>query len=592
MNDGSKVKLDGSKLAVINARFEGVARKMSNTLLRTGRSGVLNRARDFSCCIVTADCELLTAAESLPIHTLSGPDIMAKCMKDYHPDLRRGDAFLHNSPYHGCSHPADHSLLVPVFDDEGRHRYTVVAKAHQADIGNASPTTYNGEATDVYNEGALIFPAVKMQSDFEFVADIVRMCRMRIRVPEQWYGDLLAMVGAARIGEREIEILAAEYGWDTLAAFSGLWFDYSEKFARLAISRLPAGHVDSSSSHDSLPGIVDHEIPIKVGITVEPEQSRVTLDLTDNMDCVPCGLNVSEACARTSAMIGLFNSIDHSIPKNAGSFRCVEVKIRPGSVAGGALHPFSCSVATTNVSDRIANSVQKGLAELANGIGMAEIGASLPASHGVISGIDPRNQEPYINQIFLGSSAGGASSSADGWLHYSHAGNGGMGFIDSVELTELYHPIRIYKRGFVMDTGGAGRQRGAPSKYVEYGPVDCDMKVAYVVDGAKNNAKGARGGHSGGAIKQHKKVNGEVNGQTEALPACGVITMQANQRFVIRTNGGGGYGNPQERKRNLVEHDLREGWISKTQARDTYGWSGDFPARNSHAVSSYQMDED
>jgi len=468
------------------------------------------------------------------------------------------------------------------------------AKAHQADIGNASPTTYNGEAVDVYNEGALIFPAVKLQSDFEFVADIVRMCQMRIRVPEQWYGDLLAMVGAARIGEQEIEILAAEYGWDTLAEFSGLWFDYSEKIARLAIRQLPGGHVDSSSSHDSLPGIVDHEIPINVGITVDPVEGRVTLDLTDNMDCVPCGLNVSEACARTSAMIGLlnvseacartsamiglFNSIDHSIPKNAGSFRCVDVKIRPGSIAGGALHPFSCSVATTNVSD--------------DGIGMAEIGASLPASHGVISGIDPRNQEPYINQIFLGSSAGGASSSADGWIHYSHAGNGGMGFIDSVELTELYHPIRIYKRGFVMDAGGAGRQRGAPGKYVEYGPVDCEMKVAYVSDGAKNNARGARGGHSGGAVRQHKTFGGEVNGQTEALPACGVITMRANERFLIRTNGGGGYGNPHERDRDLVEHDLREGWISKAQARDSYGWSGDFPARNSHAVSSYELDEE
>ncbi len=587
MNDDVNVKLDGSKLAIINARFEGVARKMSNTLLRTGRSGVLNRARDFSCCIVTADCELLTAAESLPIHTLSGPDIMVRCMKEYHPDLRRGDAFLHNSPYHGCSHPADHSLLVPVFDDDGRHRYTVVAKAHQADIGNSSPTTYNGAATDVYNEGALIFPAVKLQSDFEFIGDIVRMCQMRIRVPEQWYGDLLAMVGAARIGEQEIEILAAEYGWEVLGEFSGLWFDYSEKIARLAIQGMPAGYIEASSTHDMLPGIVDHEIPINVAITVDPEQRNVTLDLTNNMDCIPCGLNVSEACARTSAMIGLFNSIDHSIPKNAGSFRCVEVKIRSGSIAGGALHPYSCSVATTNVSDRIANSVQRGIAELFDGAGMGEIGAALPASHGVISGIDPRNDEPYINQIFLGSAAGGASSSADGWLHYAHAGNGGMAFVDSIELTELYHPIRIYKRGFVMDGGGAGRQRGAPSKYIEYGPIDCDMKVAYVADGAKNNARGVRGGKSGGAISQHK----EFKGQREALPACGVVTMHADERFIIKTNGGGGYGNPQGRARSLVERDLREGWISEDQARDTYGWTGDVPARNAYAVQSYEQEQ-
>jgi len=59
---------DGVRLALLNNRFEGIARKMANTLLRTGRSGVLNIARDFSCAIVTRGDELLAAAESLPIH--------------------------------------------------------------------------------------------------------------------------------------------------------------------------------------------------------------------------------------------------------------------------------------------------------------------------------------------------------------------------------------------------------------------------------------------------------------------------------------------------------------------------------------------
>ena len=70
-----KTGIDGVRLALLNRRFEGIVRKMSNTLLRTGRSGVLNTARDFSCCIVTAENELLAAAESLPIHVLSGPDL-------------------------------------------------------------------------------------------------------------------------------------------------------------------------------------------------------------------------------------------------------------------------------------------------------------------------------------------------------------------------------------------------------------------------------------------------------------------------------------------------------------------------------------
>ncbi|MEK9902104.1 MAG: hydantoinase B/oxoprolinase family protein, partial [Rhodospirillaceae bacterium] len=71
--DPGKDSFDGVQLALLSNRLDGIVKKMANTLLRTGRSGVLNMARDFSCCIVTADCDLLAAAESLPIHVLSGP---------------------------------------------------------------------------------------------------------------------------------------------------------------------------------------------------------------------------------------------------------------------------------------------------------------------------------------------------------------------------------------------------------------------------------------------------------------------------------------------------------------------------------------
>src|SRR5690349_8313162 len=149
---------DAVRLALVSNRFEGIVRAMMNTLLRTARSAILNTARDFSCCILTAEDEMLAMAESIPVHVMGGPDLMAAWMKRLHPVLRRGDAFLHNSPYHGNSHAADWCVLIPVIDDEGAHRYTVVAKAHLADCGNAIPTTYYADARDVYQEGALIFP--------------------------------------------------------------------------------------------------------------------------------------------------------------------------------------------------------------------------------------------------------------------------------------------------------------------------------------------------------------------------------------------------------------------------------------------------
>ena len=228
METNKATTLDGAKLAILSNRLGGICKKMGNTLLRTGRSGVLNRAKDFSCCIVTRDCELLTAEESLPIHVLSGPDLMTKSMHAFHPTLTKGDVFLHNSPYHGNSHPADHTLLMPVIDSAGEHHFTLLAKAHQADIGNSIPTTYHGTARDVYEEGALIFPAVKVVENYQTIDDIIRMCRMRIRVPDQWHGDFLAMLGAAFIGEREVLALGEEVGWDTLHTFTSQWFDYSE----------------------------------------------------------------------------------------------------------------------------------------------------------------------------------------------------------------------------------------------------------------------------------------------------------------------------------------------------------------------------
>ena len=89
---------DGVRMALLSSRMESIARKMQNTLFRTARSGVLNTAHDFSCVVLTADCRLLAAAESLPIHIMIGPDMMARAVQKYHPELKRGDAFLHNSP--------------------------------------------------------------------------------------------------------------------------------------------------------------------------------------------------------------------------------------------------------------------------------------------------------------------------------------------------------------------------------------------------------------------------------------------------------------------------------------------------------------
>src|SRR5882757_383092 len=343
--------VDMVQLAVIANRLDSIVREMENTLLRSGRSAILNMARDFSCSVITGDNRLLSTAEGLPVHVI-GTEKLGAATCELHDDLADGDAFVHNDPDLGNTHAADHTSVVPVFVD-GRHLFTAAAKAHQADTGNSAPTTYMPYARDVYEEGTLIFPAVRVQRDRTDVADIIRMCRRRIRVPEQWYGDYLAMVGSARIGEARLKELCARYGVDTIQSFIEEWFDYSERKMAAAIAQLEERTVTGTGCHDPLDPVLPDGIPLRVTISVKPAHGRIELDLRENIDCVEAGLNESETCAVNNVMTGLLNGLDPDIPRNSGSFRRITVLLRDGSVVGVPTFPHSTSVATTNVGERL-----------------------------------------------------------------------------------------------------------------------------------------------------------------------------------------------------------------------------------------------
>ena len=560
---------EAAQLAILAKRLESIARKMSNTLHRTGRSGLINTARDLSTCIVTADHELLTEAESLPSHVLVGPDIMSRYMVECHPELRRGDAFLHNSPYHGNSHAADHNIMVPVIDDDGRHRFTVFAKAHQADIGNSQPSTYMGAARDLYEEGALIFPAVKVQQDYRDVDDIVRMCRMRIRVPEQWWGDYLALVGAARIGERELLALGREVGWDVLETHAKRWFDYSEGAMVEAIRAMPQGKATRVSVHDPFPGTPPDGVTIKVSVTVSHAPETVEIDLRDNPDCMPNGLNITEANASSAAMIGLFSGLGRTVPRNAGSYRRVRILLRENCCVGIPRHPACCSLSTTNLASKVGNATQAALAELGEGFGLAESGTIVPASMAVISGRDPRRgNAAYVNSLFLMHTGGAGAPHTDAWLTTVHIGDLGLCYLDSVEIDELRYPLRVERRGILADSEGAGRHTGAPAGICEFTPVGAPMEAWFASDGSINAPQGVRGGLPGGHSSQFRRKR---DGTLEPVPPCGGVVIEEGESLVAHCCGGGGYGPPEDRDPMMVRRDVEEGWITLERAKAVYG---------------------
>ena len=560
-------EMDPVQMAVLANRLNAIVREMTNTLLRTARSAVLAVVRDFSCSIVTGDNRLLCPGEGVPVH-IFGSSLQTQAMCDIHDDLAPGDAFLHNDPYLGNTHPADHMYMVPVFVD-GQHLFTTCAKAHQADCGNSIPSTYHAYARDIYEEGALIFPCVRVQKDYADVDDIIRMCRRRIRVPEQWYGDYLATMGAARIGERRLTELVNRYGMETIKQFIADWFAYSERRTIEAIKKLPKGRLENVSVYDPLPPVLPESLPIKVSVDVDPDAGRIEVDLTDNEDNKAFGLNESVACATSNAMCGVFNCIDPEIPHNAGSFKRISVKLREGCLAGIPEFPHSCSMATTNIADRIVNATQAAFAQIGDGHGLAEGAMGMGAGAAVISGKDWRfGDAPYINQEWLIANGGPGTPSCDGWLNYGLPVAGGLIYRGSVEVEESKHPILIKHLRVVPGGGGAGKFRGAPGNEVVYGPRHDPMMVIASCDAQHNPPQGVRGGKAGPPAQTYKI---HENGGEEKLP--GVVECHLEPGEWIRgiDAGGGGYGDPLERDPERVCKDVLEKWETVERAQNIYG---------------------
>ncbi|RJQ84199.1 hydantoinase B/oxoprolinase family protein [Amycolatopsis panacis] len=560
-------KFDAVLTAVLANRFDSIVREMTDTLLRTGRSAVINSARDFSCAITTGDNRLLSAAEGLSVH-IFGAQLQSQAMCDAHPDLAEGDAFLDNNPYIGNSHAADHTVLVPVYF-EGQHLFTAVAKAHQADIGNSLPTTYHITAKDVYEEGALIFPTVRVQRDYEEVGDIVRMCKARIRVPEQWYGDFLAQIGAARVGERRLKELCAKYGVDTVKEFVENWLNYSEDLIRSEIRKLPARSLHNTARHDALDPVLPDGVPLDVKIDIRSDEGTIVVDLRDNPDNVDCGLNLTEATTRASVYAGVFNSLPTGIPKNSGAFRAVDVLIRDGAIVGRPTFPHSCAIATTNLTDRIINSIGAAFATLGAPHGVAEGAVGMSVSSAVVSGHDARyGGRPYVNQLISGVGGGPGSADADGWVTWGLPCVGGLMYRDSIEVVESKIPMLYEHLRLVPDTGGAGEHRGALAADVAYGPRFDEMTVIFPGDGQETPPRGVRGGLDGVPSRAYLVA---ADGTQQPLPSAGNVVVRPGETVRGFETSGGGYGDPFARQADLVARDVREGWVTREAALDVYG---------------------
>ena len=565
-----EVRIDPLLMVVLSKRFEAISREMANTMLRTGRSGNINTAKDFSCGITDGQARMVCVDEGLPVH-IGGAGLAAKYMTDVFHDIRPGDCFINNSPYHGNNHNADHTLFAPVFY-KGKHIFTTIARAHQADIGNHDPSAYVPFARDVYDEGAIIFPCVRIQQNYKDEQDIIRMAKVRIRAPEQWYGDYLAELGAVRTGEKRIMEMCDKYGLDVVLAFAEQWQEYGKRRMIEAIKKLPKITTEGEDWHDPVPMVAEQGIPVRAKVSVDPDEGYITIDLRDNIDNVPGGLNSTEATATATALAGIFNVLDPTLPHNEGSIGRVKILMREGACIGKPKFPAGVGVATTDLVDRLVNLISRILTEaLGYPYGIAQGATGMNAAP-VISGTDwRRGNKIYVNQMIpLLIMGAGGHHGADGWVTYGIPVVSGMMISGSIEVLEQLYPIKYDICEVATNSFGAGQWDGGPSMEVAVGPRHDPTIVVSVSDTNKFPVKGVLGGEDA-PISLNQKFTIEKPEEKTDVPPTGPLMLAPNERIYYWKSGGAGYGDPLDRDPELVRHRVREGWTSLEKARDVYG---------------------
>jgi N-methylhydantoinase B len=260
------------------------------------------------------------------------------------------------------------------------------------------------------------------------------------------------------------------------------------------------------------------------------------------------------------------NGLEPDIPRNAGSFRRIRILIREGCLVGKPKFPASCSLATTNIADRLINLIQGLFATLGEGFGLAHGGTGMSA---VVSGTDFRHQGgAFINQVSLNVNGGPGGPVADGWVTYGIPAGGGMIYRESIELTELKQPIMVEQQRLRPCSGGAGRRRGSPGADVIYGPRRDPITLSVASDSQQFPAAGVRGGLPG-AAGAHIKIS--ANGAAEQIPTVAVFAVRPGEKIRFLNAAGGGYGDPLAREPDRVLADVRRGWETIESAGTTYG---------------------
>jgi N-methylhydantoinase B len=547
------VAVDPITVSVIQHRLRAIVEEMGEAMLHTSYSQILNSSRDFSTALCDPEGRLIAQAEHVPIHVGALPYAAKAVHEFFKGTIRPGDVYLLNDPYWGGNHLPDLTAFVPVFDGD-RLAFWAINRSHQSDIGGATHGAYNAGATEIFQEGLRV-PPLKLYDHGKRREDVYELIVLNVRHPRDFRGDLAAMIGSARIGERRLTQLIAEFGSPTTHAAVEAVLDGSERQVRAIIAGWKDGVYEGEAFLDD-DGHKFKDIHIRARIT--KRGSDLEVDLTDSHPQVVGFINSSFANTQSAVVVALAYLIDPDTPKNDGAFRPLNVKLKEGTVVWprpGA----PVTLCTNHCGQEIIEAIIRALAPACPDRAMAGWGRRFRIA---IQGVDPRSDKPFIWHLFQARPGGGGSSAGDGWPGAGEwQAAGGIKF-GSIEVHEVRFPLFFRRHEFRPDSGGDGRYRGGPGAELEMAIETEQPAVANTAgDGVKYGACGLLGGRDGKPHSYWLQSAGRADRPLKTKET-GVV-LRPEDVVHVRSGGGGGWGAPAERSADERARDAELGFVSR-----------------------------
>ena len=555
--------IDKITLQVLANHTRAAAENMAYTLHRTAYSTFVKETQDFT--VMLLDAEGSTIAVPMDLGATWYPGISYKRAMAMIPNYEPEDIAFTNDPYSGflATHTPDTHLWKPIFH-EGEVVGFTGGHIHNTDMGGAVPASLSRSLTEIHQEGVRFAPT-KLYRRGEINEEILNVMLLNVRKPEQNLGDLKALVGALKTGERKVKAMIDKFGIATFKAGLAGLLDYAEHQAREILRSIPDGeYVFCDYADEDVIG--GH--PCRLALKLKIDGDSAVLDFTGSDPQVMASLNVPTGNdpRHTLLLVGVYYvlyTLNPGLLLNAGltrPFTCIAPEgsiLNPTFPAAVGMRSLTCARLRSLIFGAFAQAVPGRM-------------PAAPAGSSSIMNVmttDNKTHKTVIAAVNPIVGGGGGMPMRDG----TNGSGADAAYLKNtpIEVTEAEVPVEFVRYGLMPDSGGAGRWRGGLATALDFKVFAPNSRItARNRDRSKFRPWGTLGGKAGAPsdfVVNPGGRNERVLGNTD------YVVADPGDVIHIHSPGGGGRGDPFEREPERVLLDVERGYVSAEAANRDYG---------------------